>query len=206
MIRNTMWFIPILMCAFVRSHPPRACVMQNFKWNVTSSGLRYIDDVVGDRGSFAHVRVGIKYNLSKFADDEIVETTGSRPREVDVNDTLWKNVLHDMQLGGKRSVLLSPADLERRDLKLGTTLKLDLELTELGAWRYIPTRRGVLLLVYLLSFFPYVLPEDERPGLFQSRESHLDRWLNDADFWGAPRHTVSSRAGKGAQSGSRPRA
>ena len=194
------------MCAFIRSHPPRACIVQKPKWNVTSSGLRYIDNVVGDRGIFAHVRVGIKYNLSKFADDEIVETTGSRPREVDVNDTLWKNILYDMKLGGKRSVLLSPTDLERSDLKVGTTLKLDLELTELGAWRYIPTRRAVLLAVYLLSFLPYVLPEDERPGLFKSRESRLDRWLNDADFWGASPRTGSSRAGIGAQSGSRPRA
>lgn len=177
-----MWLSALVTCFVIRHTPPRACESRQQTWNVTASGVRYIDEIIGDRG-YPRAYIGVRYNLSNFVNDELIETSGSRPVGINVNDTIWKGVLSEMQLGGKRSVLLSPADLQRSDIKIGTTLKLDVELTELGAWRFLPTRRRLLLVMYLLTFLPYFLPPDERPGLFRPRESRFERWMNDAEFW-----------------------
>ena len=68
--------------------------------------------------------------------------------------------------------------------------------SKLGALRFLPTRRGLLLVGYLLTLLPYILIEDERPEFFRPRELRLDRWLNDAEFWGDI--TVSASGNRGA--------
>lgn len=161
-----MWIVIASTSFTIRHAPIKSSVAPPAtRWNITDTGLRYVDDVIGETTpvNWASVR----FNLSKFNSGQIIQATGERSRQVSLNDTTWTRILSGMKIGGKRRLLLSPDDIQS-DVRRGTTLQLDVEMTNPDTRRFLPTRRTNLLILLLLSFFPYLIPVDYRPSMYQS--------------------------------------
>lgn len=156
-------------------------------WCTTSSGMRYVDDLIGDGDLPAPSQVvRVKYVGALLSDGRKVEFPNAKSPlvfEVEKGMPIWKEGIEGMRVGGRRKLLVPPSakfkalpgkssgDMERTE-----TIRFELELvgiesgpTEMLArlssrvpWRLTPG--GALL---LLSFLPYLLPEEVRPAFWR---------------------------------------
>ena len=176
----------VLAFAIGARHAPIRALVSPTYWNTTeTSGLKFVDTVVG-RDAVLRPRVGVRCNITVHSTGEILYESGVRPLVVDVNSTMWRGVLENMLLGGRRELLVDSSVIYGNTTEVpGGALYMQIEMFSAGMWRMIPPTRVVLLTTLLTSFIPYLLPEGERPAMYKAtpRTSKLVDWLNDTDFW-----------------------
>lgn len=142
------------------------------RWEVSAHGLHFIDRTVGAR--MVPACPGVLYNLSVHDTGALLHSSGTRAVPIDANASQWNAIVDGMSLGGHRTLLLSASDIDgvlRVPSKRGSALTLDVELVDVTWSRFAPTRRGLLLLLYMLSFVPYLLPAEDQPSLYHRKEA-----------------------------------
>lgn len=171
-------------------------------WCQTESGMKYVDDVVGSGGvPITGSVVRIEYYGELPGDGRRVEMFGkASPASLVIGkmeEPVWEELIAGMQVGGKRRVFIPtnatvnvmwgegrPEDRE--------VIRFDIQLVEivegveaLGAvvqtnFRLLARKLGVspTRLFILLTFIPYFLPEDIRPGLWKSDNTWLESIFN----------------------------
>jgi len=150
------------------------------QWRTTTSGSRYVDDVVGDGFPVtAGDLVSLHYTVTLMSTGSIVESSrGGAPMVFKAGDggeagQGWNDAIAGMRVGGQRRVYAKPTEGD------GPTARYDIELLGLeegepsGAVETLITnlggRRSATRLLFALSFVPYLLPNEDRPKLFASR-------------------------------------
>jgi len=180
-----------------RSVVPMACDLgaceAESQWCTTASGLKYYDDNLGRTDSVptASQVVTIAYTGELLSDGTKVEIFGERsPVTVVIGmmeQPIFEELIDGMKVGGKRRVVIPPSasinvvwgEGEPEDRE---AIRFELEMlsVEEGAgaigpllkanFRSLASKLGVSpgRLLILLSFLPYFLPDELKPGLWKS--------------------------------------
>jgi len=179
-------------------------------WCTTVSGLKYFDDIVG-RGALPGVSQVIKlaYEGELTSDGSKVEIFGAKsPATLVLGNnefSIYDELIDGMRVGGKRRVVIPPS--ARVNIAWGKgqpdddqeSIRFELELVaiEEGLGAVVPTiqarfrnlarKIGIspAQLFILLTFLPYLLPEDIRPLLWKSDGGSL----SDLADWASAQST-----------------
>ena len=192
----------ILHPTLLRAPPIRACSPNDLVDNdlvdacdaeeqycVTASGIRYIDDEMGngDEAAAGSV-VRVSYVASLMGSGQRI---GSKTRfTFALNEpsqlVFWEEAVTGMKVGGRRRLLVPPSakmNLRDRNQRVivpeGETIRFDCRLIAIeegiSAKLYLSGLVGaggggrlLRAAVLLLSLIPYLLPEESRPALWQS--------------------------------------
>ena len=173
---------------------PESCDAE-LGWCVSSSGLKYVDDVVGGgEEPTAEQVVKVEYSGTVLSDGRKVEFPGAKSPLTFVlgkGVPLWEEAIGGMRIGGKRRLMVPPSAGLRPTaaagsqgvIEEGETIRFVFELVgvetgasakvaELQAWSLDwPALRGRRLswqgALLLLSAMPYFFPSEQRPGPWQ---------------------------------------
>jgi len=167
-----------------RTRPLRACAEPDDGWTVSSTGLRYKDEVVGSGESpEAGAVVKVHYTGTLAADGSQFDSSiGRAPFAFKVGQGKviagWEEGIAGMRVGGKRKLNI-PWDLAYGEDGSGSIpakadLNFDCELLgiESGFAATVATFPGglpnvALTAVLLLSFIPYFLPTEMMPDAWK---------------------------------------
>ena len=187
---------PYEALASCRSVIPMACELGSCEaesqWCTTASGLKYYDDNLGQGDvPIASQVVTIAYTGELLSDGSKVEMFGERsPVTVVIgmmDQPIFEELIDGMKVGGRRRVVIPPSasinvvwgEGEPEDRE---AIRFELEMlsVEEGAGALVPlikanfrtlaSKLGVSpgRLLILLSFLPYFLPDELKPGLWKS--------------------------------------
>lgn len=163
-------------------------------WIVLPSGVKYVDEVVGQGAEPADGQVvACHYTVSLLSSGtELGTTRGNQPLRYSVGRhqvPFWDDeVLRGptrMRVGGKRRLIVPPDAVPQSQSATsqthpGRTLRVDVELVELveepagkawGSFLWPAARRvSILRTLFALSFVPYFFPEDIKPDAWKARD------------------------------------
>ena len=153
------------------------------QWRSTSSGARFVDDVIGEgKPVLPGDTVRLHYTMMLLSTNQVVESSrGGLPIGFEVGEATgaqgWNDAVSGMRVGGKRRVYVRAMGKDEVGGGDGPpTARYDVELLEAepgeggareGVIAAVGGRRAAARLLFALSFVPYFLPDDQKPAFFR---------------------------------------